>query len=112
MTYDVTLRKKGEPFFFSETLLDGLFAKELLLHTRVDFIEKLGLCDRCYGRMAHIISNDIDPGGYTNKYCPVLFHDLVKPGWKLEWVEGFYLNKELSKGHYRKRPFSGEEVEY
>ena len=108
MTYNVTLEKKGELFFFSETLLDGLFDKELLLHTRSDFVQRLGLCDKCCGYMSHIISNDIDPGGYTNKYCPILFYDVIKPAWKLEWVEGFYINKKLSEGHYHKRPFSGK----
>jgi len=107
MTYDVILMKKGEATFCSYTLKDGKFDKEMLLHTRSDFVERLGLCDKCYGSMAHIICNDIDPGGYTNKYCPVLFHDLIKPRWKLEWVEGFDLNKEISKDHYHKRPFSG-----
>ena len=106
MTYDIIFMKQGRISFFHDSLLDGLFDKELLLHTRTDFVEKLGLCDKCYGRMAHIICNDIDPGGYTNKYCPVLFHDLIKPTWKLEWVAGFYLNKQLSKDLYNKRPLS------
>jgi len=107
MTYNAILMKKGEASFFSETLLDGLFPRELLLHTRSDFAERLGLCDKCYGCLAHIICNDIDPGGYTNKYCPVLFHDLIKPAWKLEWIEGFRLNLRLSKDFYIKRPLSG-----
>jgi hypothetical protein len=107
MTYDVTLKKHGEIIFFTESLLDGLFDKELVLHTRADFIERLGLCDTCYGCMPHIICNDVDPEGYTNKFCPILFHDLIKPSWKLQEVEGFQLNLELSKGHCQKRSLSG-----
>jgi len=108
VTYYTYLRKRGEIILFSETLLDGLFDEELLLHTRSDFVEKLGLCDKCYGSITHIICDDIDPDGYTNKYCPVLFHDLIKPAWKLEWINGFWMNKGLSERHYKKRPLSGK----
>ena len=108
MTYDVFLEKQGEVSVYSETLLDGIFDKELLLHTRNDFVEKLGFCDRCYGQILHIISNDIDPGGYTNKYCPILFHDLIKPVWKLKQVAGFFQNISSSKNHYKKKPLSGQ----
>jgi hypothetical protein len=102
MTYNVTLQRRGKIIFYSETLLDGLFDKELILHTRADFIEDLGMCDNCYGCMYHIICNDIDPEGYTNKFCPIFFHDVIKPSWKLEEVEGFELNAELSQGFSRK----------
>jgi hypothetical protein len=111
MTYEISLLKRGRPYSFYETLSDGLFDKEFILHTRSDFIERLGLCDKCYGCMTHVIINDIDPGGYTNKFCPVLFHDLIKPPWKLQDIEGFRenatLSKRLAKGPFKKRPLSG-----
>ena len=72
---------------------------------------RLGLCDTCYGGINHIISNDITPGGYTNLFCPILFHDLVKPKWKLEHVMGFEENKALSEGHYHKRIRIGDDFE-
>jgi len=107
VTYEIILNKRGKIIFFTETLLDGLFDKEFVLHTRTDFVERLGLCDKCCGRITHVICNDVDPGGYTNKFCPVLFHDLIKPSWKLQDVSGFKINAVLSKGHYQKRPLSG-----
>jgi hypothetical protein len=81
--------------------------KECILHTRSKKNKKLGLCDKCYGAIVHVICNDIDPDGYTNKFCPVLFHDLVKPPWKLENVSGFKENMTLSKKYFSKRPLSG-----
>jgi hypothetical protein len=107
MTYDVVLEKRGKIIFLTEYFLDGLYDKELILHTRADFIERLGLCDKCYGCMDHIICNDIDPEGYTNKFCPIFFYDVIKPSWKLEEVEGFQANLECSVGHFKKRSLSG-----
>jgi hypothetical protein len=106
MTYGINLLKRGNPIYYTETLLDGLFDKEFILHTRSDFVERLGLCDKCYGCICHVVSNDVDPGGYTNKFCPVLFHDLIKPSWKLQDVNGFKENMSLSKGLFGKRPLS------
>jgi hypothetical protein len=111
ITYEISLLKRGRPCSFYGTLSGGLFDKEFILHTRSDFVERLGLCDRCYGRITHVIIDDVEPGGYTNKFCPVLFHDLIKPSWKLQDVNGFrenmYLSKRLSKGPFQKRPLSG-----
>jgi hypothetical protein len=106
MTYKINLLKRGKHMLFSETLLDGLINNEFILHTRSDFVERLGLCDKCYGSICHVICNDADPNGYTNKFCPVLFHDLIKPQWKLEDVNGFEENMELSQGHFEKRRLS------
>ena len=108
MTYEVLLDTKAGPEWFYDSLLDGIVESKLLLHTRSDYAERLGLCDKCYGAITHIISNDITPNGYTNKYCPVLFHDLIKPEWSLSKIAGYKLNKELSMDFDEKRPLSGE----
>ena len=79
MTYSVLLETRRGVICYKETLLDGIFSREHILHTRVDFIEGLGLCDKCYGCISHIICDDIDPEGYTNKFCPIFFYDVVKP---------------------------------
>jgi len=95
-TYEIGLLKRGRPYFFYGTLLDGLFDKEFILHTRSDFVERLGLCDKCYGCMTHVIINNIDPGGYTNKFCPVLFQDLNMG--RLVWL------RKKTKIHTKRMP--------
>ena len=56
---------------------DGI-RPELLAHTKTDFVhERLkGFSKDCPGSHCHVIDE-----ATGEKYCPILFSDLVKPGW-------------------------------
>lgn len=82
MHYWIWLKGKKEnddPIFFSDNILHGIIPQKQIDHTRVEFVRgKLGLCETCGsgGQICHVIE---EPTG--QKYCPVLFADLVKPAW-------------------------------
>lgn len=50
---------------------------ELIEHTYDRFVdERLKLCKDCHGSHCHVIEEETG-----RKFCPILFSDLVKPGW-------------------------------
>lgn len=79
MYYSILIQKRGgDPIWYEDNLLPGIIPQKLIDHTRDFFVENLGICKTCKGTLCHVI----DERG--QKYCPVLFHDLVKPqNWKL-----------------------------
>ncbi len=82
MQYWVVLRKrKYDHIFYHDYFLDGLIPEhvlELMIANTVN--EKMGLCKDCEAASkCHVIEE-----GTGKKYCPILFHDVIKPNWKLE----------------------------
>jgi len=81
----IVYNKRREPTWLYDNFLDGLIPSETLELMRCHgalcspTIHDRGLCEHCtMDTHCHII----DPSG--RKYCPVLFHDAVKPPWRLE----------------------------
>ncbi len=81
MQYRVILRKgKYDHRYYHDYFLNGLIPDhvlELMIANTVD--EKMGICDGCEAAFhCHVIEEETG-----KKYCPILFHDVVKPGWKV-----------------------------
>lgn len=73
-------RKRG-PYIF-EDVVPWVIPQWRIEQTLDSFVDKeLGFCKNCNGYICHVIEH-----GTGRKFCTVLFHDLVKPGWKLEDV--------------------------
>lgn len=80
MQYMVILERRGEIEYREDYFLDGLIPQQVLDMTRDQFADELGLCAPCeLTSHCHVIEQ---PSG--RKYCPVLFHDVVRPAWKLK----------------------------
>jgi hypothetical protein len=80
MHYWVILFRRGEISYHYDYFLDGLIPRRVLEMTRDRFADELGLCRTCdLATRCHVIE---EPGG--RKYCPILFHDVVRPAWKIE----------------------------
>ena len=78
MFYWIWLKdRKGKLFIYEDSLLPGIIPRHQIEHTSCEFVEKLGICETCHGTLAHVIEE-----GTGRKFCPVLFHDVVKPKWK------------------------------
>lgn len=82
MHYMVLLASTGA--YFNDSLLapnsefDGLLS---------ELCEEVGLCEKCYetcnqSQKCHVM-RQIDKNTW-DKLCPILFHDAVKPKWKLK----------------------------
>jgi hypothetical protein len=88
MTYSVTVKAKtyaqdGEWTWLYEPLLPGFIPGRVLDMMEVRFVEdELRLCRECeMACKCHVIEF---PGG--RKLCTVLFHDAVRPRWRLKDV--------------------------
>jgi hypothetical protein len=80
MHYWVCIEHRGEIQHHHDYFLDGLVPQHVLDMTRVPFADELGLCAPCeLASRCHVIEQ---PSG--RKYCSVLFHDVVRPAWKLK----------------------------
>jgi len=96
MTYYIDLKKgKYDYRVFSDYMLDGIIPErtlELMEARNVD--EKIGLCALCdvHGVRCHVMvkipDEDTPYGESYKKLCPVLFHDVIKPKWKVSQVLG------------------------
>ena len=79
MIYWTILKSRGEVVHHYEYLLDGIFPLRVLELTSSAMAHELDLCRSCpLDSRAHLIEEEAG-----TKYCPVLFHDVVKPSWKL-----------------------------
>ena len=86
MRYWVDLwdRKKDEKYGvtrYSDYFLQGLIPEYVLNMTLVSYVdEELGLCAACeeLPYKCHVIEWETG-----RKFCPILFHDVVKPKWKI-----------------------------
>lgn len=86
MQYRIIIKgKNGEPVNFEDAYLPGFYPvpDKLLPHLKSAWVDKhypewcseCGLDDCC-----HPIAED------GSKYCTVLFHDAIRPPWKIEDV--------------------------
>ena len=72
----------GDPFFLHDDFIDGLVPDHVLeMMICLNVRDQLGLCGHCgQDTHCHVIEH---PSG--RKYCPILFHDAVKPAsWRVE----------------------------
>jgi hypothetical protein len=74
-------KRVGDWYFLYDYILPGLIPEHVLEMMRATYVrEQLGLCHDCQvAYQCHVIEH---PTG--RKYCPVLFHDAVKPAWRIE----------------------------
>ncbi len=78
--YGVWVMRKGKPLWFTGSILPGIIPIHKIAQTYAFYVDDvLGICVDCSGAICHVIEE-----GSGNKFCPVLFHDLVKPKWKVK----------------------------
>ena len=89
MRYYINL-KKGT---FEDYFLPGIIPERVLQLMEANTVdEQLGLCAKCdvHGIRCHVmVQIPEDETHYEEAYkkiCPVLFHDVVKPKWKVSQV--------------------------
>lgn len=83
MTYWIYLKIKGEPVLFEDSLLDIYPQRTLELMEFNKVPEKIGMCKECNLDTRCHVMVEIDKNT-SMKLCPILFHDVVKPRWKLK----------------------------
>jgi len=79
MQYWIYLKINGKTIYCRDSFLD--FNPRALSLSRADVADDLGICKDCP------IDSRCHPIGWRGiKYCTVLFHDTIKPFWKIEDV--------------------------
>jgi hypothetical protein len=79
--------KHGKPYIYRDSFLPGLIPPEvlqlmLLTGWKNNGVEMLDICDECpMDSRCHVLEE-----GTGRKFCTVLFHDAVKPPWKISEV--------------------------
>ena len=82
LTYWIHVYVKGEPTIFEEALLPFIPERVVKLTNAQHVDNELGLCELCdMDEHCHPINSETG-----EKYCTVLFHDLIKPKWKIKQV--------------------------
>lgn len=89
--YMITLRGyRGEPYYFKDAWMPEMFIPSRVLSLMLcSFVDKmLGLCkyDCPLACHCHVCVRIPQQHDIYWKFCTVLFHDAVKPQWKLEDV--------------------------
>jgi len=93
MIYWITLyNKKREAYHYYESILPGIIPDHVLESMRVpgplcrpDWPQDNGLCEHCtFDTHCHVM--EATERGTWRHLCPVLFHDVLKPKWRLEDV--------------------------
>ena len=83
MNYWLWLRRRtGGGYVHQDSFLPGLVPESVLAMLTILFADReLHLCPECsMASRCHVIGLD------GTKYCTVLFHDAVRPQWRLEDV--------------------------
>lgn len=79
MHYWVILRRRDGWIHHHDYFLDDLIPQHVIAMTSARFADEQGFCKNCaLASHCHVIA---EPSG--QKYCPILFHDVVKPNWKI-----------------------------
>ena len=74
----------------NDCILPGLIPDRVFDLMEVRVVDELGLCENCsLDTSCHVMRLIEKPHpspeqDWFDKLCPVLFHDVVKPRWKLE----------------------------
>lgn len=77
--YGIWLSVKDRLIYFEEGILPGIIPVHQLAQTYSSYVkEKLKLCSACGGSIGHVIEEVTG-----KKFCPILFHDLVRPKWRV-----------------------------
>lgn len=79
--HDKQSKRNGDWYYLHDYILPGIIPDYVLEMMHDQFVRKeIGLCEGCeVAYHCHVIE---EPSG--RKFCPVLFHDAVKPSWKIE----------------------------
>lgn len=88
MQYSIILQGKNkDPEWFNYALLPGFIPEHVLNMMEALFVgRELGLCHDCpMACSCHVIWWD-KSYNHGKKLCTILFHDAVKPKWKLKNV--------------------------
>ena len=85
MQYWIYLNKNGEPKLFQDSLLDIYPKRTIDLMEFNKVPEKIGMCHECSLNCHCHVMEEIKEGTYR-LLCPILFHDVVKPPWKLSEI--------------------------
>ncbi len=73
MNYWIWLESKRRgPYIYKGSILPGLLSERLIEQTACENIERLKICDKCDGAIAHVIETETG-----RKFCPVMFFDLL-----------------------------------
>lgn len=85
MYYWIWLNRKNKLILFEDYILD-IFPKrtiDLMEFNKVP--EKIGMCDDCnLNSHCHVMERIAE--NTFRLLCPILFHDVVKPRWKLSEI--------------------------
>ena len=82
MIYWIALRDKRGWTHHYDYFLDGIIPAHVIAMTTCVFAHDIGLCDGCtMAWHCHVIEPDTG-----EKYCTILFHDVVKPTWEMSKV--------------------------
>jgi hypothetical protein len=87
MVYEIILRKRDKIVWHQESLLPFMYNEALIDGMRAEFLDKEGYCKACdvKGSRCHVMIPDRDGDPDTwEKLCPVMFHDVFKPKWKIK----------------------------
>ena len=90
MIYEVITRgKDGNPAWVRDCILPGIVPDHVFDLMTVEVVERdLGLCRLCdvQGCRCHVfeVLGDYDDCEVGRKMCPILFHDAVRPRWKVD----------------------------
>ncbi len=81
----ILVDQHGDAYHHYDNFLPGLIPPHVLEMMRVPFgVDALGICEHCtFDHRCHVIE-----AGTGRKYCPVLFHDAIKPSWSLAELVG------------------------
>jgi hypothetical protein len=89
----LTDRKTGNPYIYRDSFLPGVIPQHVLEMMVCPgplcrpSLDDAGLCEHC--TMAchpHVMQPVPEKDGYYRHLCTVLFHDAVKPAWRMEDV--------------------------
>ena len=87
MHYSIDLRDShGERYWFDDVILPGLFPDATFDAMECQVVESLGLCAKCTEQCFHCHILDWIGEYRARKLCPILFHDVVRPTWKLSEI--------------------------
>lgn len=88
MLYDI-IDKKAKTHTYN---IFSYIPKHVLAMMEATYVrENLELCEKCnLDSVCHILLYENENKNIATMLCPVLFHDALKPEWKIEQLNGYY----------------------